>query len=265
MSSDVQSGTSPRTQAMTTPASSGAALPLALSAAVLIAMAFGGWKWYQVRQFQIAKSEAIPASAIGPPLKDFELTERSGKLFKSTDMLGKVWVASYFFTTCPGQCLRLNANVQVLANEPDLKDVTWVSITCDPDNDTVEALRVYADRWNADPKRWLFCRGDLEYIQRIAKGMKIFLSLKGHQDYLIVIDKAGNIRKILDGTSEIECNRLHKVLLECLEEKAPDDTATSGKAGAETSADDKPAAEKAVEENSPDNKPTANAAKEKTS
>ena len=68
-----------------------------------------------------------------------------------------------------------------------------------------------------------FCRGDLEYIQRIAKGMKIFLSLKGHQDYLIVIDKAGNIRKMLDGTSEIECNRLHKVLLECLEEKAPDD------------------------------------------
>ena len=79
MSSDAKSGISPRSPAMPVPATSSAALPLALSAAVLIAMGFGGWKWYQVRQFEIAKSEAIPATVIGPPLKDFELTERSGK------------------------------------------------------------------------------------------------------------------------------------------------------------------------------------------
>jgi hypothetical protein len=139
-----------------------------------------------------------------------------------------------------------------------------VSITCDPDNDTVEALRAYADRWKADPNRWLFCRGDLEYIQRIAKGMKIFLSLKGHQDYLIVIDKAGNIRKILDGTSEIECNRLHKVLLECLDEKASEDTSTGEKADSEKTADVKPAAEKVSSEKAGDTKPAANAKKEKT-
>ncbi|HEX4412673.1 MAG TPA: hypothetical protein VH107_03525, partial [Lacipirellulaceae bacterium] len=104
----------------------------------------------------------------------------------------------------------------------------------------------------------------LEYIQRIAKGMKIFLSLKGHQDYLIVIDKAGNIRKILDGTSEIECNRLHKVLLECLDEKASEDTSTGEKADSEKTADVKPAAEKVSSEKAGDTKPAANAKKEKT-
>ena len=62
---------------------------------------------------------------------------------------------------------------------PELKDVTWVSITCDPDTDTLEALRAYADRWKADPERWLFCRADLDYIQRVANGMKVFLSLQG--------------------------------------------------------------------------------------
>jgi protein SCO1 len=227
MSSIIQRGPN-RQRPLRRPAvMNGAALPFALSVAVLIAMAFGGWKWYQVRQFELAKSEAIPASAIGPPLTEFELTERSGKPFRSTDMRGRVWVASYFFTTCPGQCKRLNANIQVLSNMPDLKDVTWVSITCDPDNDTLEALRVYADGLSADPQRWLFCRADLEYVQRVAKGMKIFLSLKGHQDYLIVIDKQGKIRNIADGTSEIECNRLHKVLLECLDEKAPEDMASA--------------------------------------
>ncbi|MFO0788649.1 MAG: SCO family protein [Pirellulales bacterium] len=203
----------------------GSAVPFILCAFVLVAMLFGLWKWYQVRQWQIAKSDAIPASLVGPPLTEFELTERSGKPFRSLDMRGRVWVASYFFTTCPGQCLRLNANIQVLSNLPELKDVTWVSITCDPDTDTVEALKAYADRWKADPERWLFCRADLEYTQRVAKGMKIYLSLKGHQDYAIVIDKQGKIRGVFDGTSESQCKRLENLLIECLNEKPPQDLA----------------------------------------
>ena len=116
---------------------------------------------------------------VGPPLTEFELTERSGKPFRSADMRGKVWVATYFFTTCPGNCLRLNQNIQLMHNMPELKDVTWVSITCDPDNDTLEALRDYADRWQADPKRWLFCRADLDYTQRVAHGMNLYLEPQG--------------------------------------------------------------------------------------
>ncbi len=203
----------------------GSTVPFMLCAIVLIGMFFGGWKWWQYQQWKEIKSQAISANAIGPPLTEFELTERSGKPFRSLDMRGRVWVASYFFTTCPGQCIRLNSNIQVLSKTPELKDVTWVSITCDPDNDTLEALRAYADRWQADPERWLFCRADLEYIQRVAKGMKIFLSLKGHQDYAIVIDKQGKIRGLFDGTSESQCKRLKNLLLECLEEKPPHDLA----------------------------------------
>ena len=198
-------------------------------------MAYGGWKWWQVQQFDLRRGEAIPANAIGPPLKEFELTERSGKPFRSTDMRGRVWVASYFFTTCPGQCLRLNANLQVLNADPALKDVTWVSISCDPDTDTVEALRAYADRFQADPKRWLFCRGDLDYIKRVAKGMDVYLSLKGHQDVAIVIDKKGKIRGMFDATSESQCNRLKAKLLECLAEKPPNDLVATGPANGKSS------------------------------
>jgi cytochrome oxidase Cu insertion factor (SCO1/SenC/PrrC family) len=200
----------------------GTALPFILCGLLLIGIAYMGLKWYQVYQFQIAKSEALPRDTIGPPLTEFELTERSGKPFRSADMHGRVWVASYFFTTCPGQCLRLNANLQLLANEPALKDVTFVSITCDPDNDKIEALRAYADRFKADPERWLFCRGDLEYVQRIAKGMKVFLSLKGHQDVAIVIDKQGKMRGMFDATSQSQCQRMQTLLVECLNEKAPE-------------------------------------------
>src|SRR5262249_15618086 len=116
----------------------------------------------------------------------------------------------------------------------------------------------------ADPERWLFCRADMEYTQRVAKGMKVFLSLKGHQDYLILIDKKGKIRTVIDGTSGSECDRFHKLLLECLAEDAPDDKATDDNAAGEKASTDKPSAEKGSADNAPVNKPAAEAAKENT-
>jgi protein SCO1/2 len=211
------------------------ALPFALCFLLLVAVAYGGWKLWQVYEFESTRADAIPAGFIGPPIKDFELTERSGKPFRSADMRGRVWVATYFFTTCPGQCLRLNANLQVLNNLPELKEVTWVSITCDPDNDSLEALRAYADRFKADPNRWLFCRGDLDYVQRVAKGMLLYLSLKGHQDRAIVFDRTGQMRGEFDGTSEIECNRMRDLLQKLIAEKPRSDLATNNSAKEESS------------------------------
>jgi cytochrome oxidase Cu insertion factor (SCO1/SenC/PrrC family) len=138
-----------------------------------------------------------------------------------------VWVATYFFSTCPGSCIRLNENLQVLHKLPELKDVTWVSITCDPVNDTLETLREYANRWQADPERWLFCRADLEYTQRVARGMNLFLSYKGHQDRVVVLDKSGKIRGMFDATSQSECQRLQAMLVECLKEEPPQEMASA--------------------------------------
>ena len=209
-------------------ASSGVALPFFIALAVLFVMAYGGWKWWQVREFELNRGQAIPRNVVGPPLEEFELTERSGEPFRTADMHGKVWVATYFFTTCPGACIRLNQNIQLLSNLPELKDVTWVSITCDPDTDTLNALRDYAERWKADPNRWLFCRADLEYIQRVAKGMNIAMERKGHQDYAVVFDKTGKIRGMFDASSWNECeNHLRPLLLKCLAETQPHEMAAA--------------------------------------
>ena len=65
--------------------------------------------------------------------------------------------------------------------------------------------------------------------------MNLYLSLKGHQDVAIVIDKNGNIRGTFDATSESECNRLRAKVLECLAEKAPSDMVATGKANGKSS------------------------------
>jgi cytochrome oxidase Cu insertion factor (SCO1/SenC/PrrC family) len=200
------------------------ALPFFLALLLLCGIGYGGWTWWRVQQAEWASAQAID-DPIGPPLTEFEFTERDGQTFRSADMRGRVWVATYFFTTCPGSCIRLNENIQYMHRLPELKEVTWVSITCDPDNDTPEVLRDYAARWEADPERWLFCRAELDYTQRVARGMNLFLSYKGHQDRVVVIDKTGQIRGLIDATSKTECQRLHTLLVKLLEEAPADASA----------------------------------------
>lgn len=199
-------------------------LPYWLSLLVLLGGSYGGWKWYQVQQYQQARAEASAGGIRfeGPPLEEFELTERSGEPFRSADMKGRVWVSTFFFASCAGQCPRLNANVKRLHDLPELKDVTWVSITVDPDNDTLEVLSDYADRYQADPERWLFCRGDFDYVKRVGEDiMKMEVSWRGHKDYAIVIDRAGKVRGMFDATSISQSEKLRLLLMDCLAEETP--------------------------------------------
>jgi cytochrome oxidase Cu insertion factor (SCO1/SenC/PrrC family) len=196
-------------------------LPYWLSLMVLLGASYGGWKWYQVREFE-ASREVGGITFTGPPLEEFELTDRSGKPFRSADMHGKVWVTSFFFASCAGQCPRLNANIKHLHDDSELKDITWVSITVDPDNDTLEVLDDYAKRYQADPERWLFCRGDFDYIKRVGEDiMKLEVTWRGHKDYAIVIDREGKVRGMFDATSISQSKKLRVLLLECLAEPAP--------------------------------------------
>ncbi len=200
------------------------ALPYWLALLVLLGASYGGWKWWQVQQFQ-ASRELGGIEFEGPPLEEFELTERSGQPFRSRDMLGRVWVTTFFFATCPGTCPRLNANIKHLNTLEELSDVTWVSITVDPDTDTLAKLREYAERFNADPERWLFCRGDFNYVRRIGQDfMNVEISWRGHKDYAVVIDREGKIRGMYDAYRLSQLEKLRVLLLRCLEEPVRDET-----------------------------------------
>ncbi len=101
---------------------------------------------------------------------EFSLTERSGKRVTRTDLLGKVWIANFIYTqcteTCPLQSARLARLQTEFKGEPDLR---LVSITVDPERDTPAVLARYAERYAADPVRWLFLTGDKRAIYHLAK------------------------------------------------------------------------------------------------
>ena len=203
------------------------AIPYWLSFAVLLAALYGGFKWYQVEQ---SRSGAETSEISLPPLEQFELTASDGKPFRSDEMKGKVWVVSFFFSTCPGSCKRLNANIKYLSSLDELADVTWVSISVDPDTDTIAVLDAYAKNLNADPERWLFCRGTFDYVRRIAHDMlKVGgVSLKSHNDFAVIIDKQGEIAGMFNASSNEDSKKGIKILEKCLAKPyAPGEGATA--------------------------------------
>jgi cytochrome oxidase Cu insertion factor (SCO1/SenC/PrrC family) len=109
---------------------------------------------------------------------DFRLTERGGSTVTLADLRGKVWLANFIYTECTETCPLQSLQVQRLQKEfAGARDLRFVSITVDPGHDTPEALRRYAERYGADPGRWLFLTGPKPAIYGLAKdGFKLGVS-----------------------------------------------------------------------------------------
>src|SRR6516225_4720166 len=111
-----------------------------------------------------------PEPDISLPLSDFSLTERGGKTVTRDDLHGKVWVASFVFTRCSGPCPSVTATMARLQGElKDQPDVRLVTFTVDPERDQLTDLNQYADRFGADPKRWLFLTGKKDDVNRLLR------------------------------------------------------------------------------------------------
>jgi cytochrome oxidase Cu insertion factor (SCO1/SenC/PrrC family) len=123
-------------------------------------------------QRQNPKPFVMPAAPTQPlpiitTVPAFRLTERSGREAGSEELRGRVWVASFIFTTCPGPCREMSqmfATLQAAFKREGWLDVKLVSFTVDPENDTPDVLRRYADSLGADPERWWFLTGRREDI-----------------------------------------------------------------------------------------------------
>ena len=164
-------------------------------------------------------AEPGPNYVAGPKLTEFTLTERSGDEFDSRSLEGKVWVASFFYASCPHTCLRLNESVQKLEQDFGKQGVMFLSITCDPDRDTPEALKDYADRLGADDEQWLFLTGDMDYIKRIGQDMfSAGVNRVEHSDRVYIVDKKGDVRGRYDALDSIGFRSSQRLIKKLIDE-----------------------------------------------
>ncbi len=155
----------------------------------------------------------------------FELTERSGRKVTDNDLLGQPWAACFIFTRCAGQCLQISNNMYQLHQELKDAPVRLVTITVDPDFDTPEVLKNYADNFGADPDRWLFLTGEKDYVYPLLqKHFKQIVHeftgedrIKGyevlHSSDVIHFDAQGRMKKRYNGLNDAEMAELRKALL----------------------------------------------------
>nr|WP_303652823.1 DUF420 domain-containing protein [Paludisphaera mucosa] len=104
---------------------------------------------------------------LGPgatPLGSFSLGERSGRAVTDATLADRVWIGSFIFTRCKLSCPRITSVMKSLQERLAGTDVQLVSISVDPEHDTPEVLRDYADRFGADPFRWWFLTGPRDAI-----------------------------------------------------------------------------------------------------
>jgi cytochrome oxidase Cu insertion factor (SCO1/SenC/PrrC family) len=149
-------------------------------------------------------------------IADFGLTNQNGRAVSLADLRGQVWVADIIFTRCPGPCLKMTKQMQVIQDALTPGSPTkLVTLTTDADFDTPPVLRIYAKRFEADPQRWMFLTGTRRDIAKLARDSLKLTTIEKkpeerespedlfvHSTIFVIADKRGQLRGVFETTGD---------------------------------------------------------------
>jgi protein SCO1/2 len=177
---------------------------------------------------------------IAPPppistIQSFSFLDQDGHRFTDQDVKGKVYVAEYFFTNCEGICPRLNTNMREVYDKfKNEKNFIILSHTCDPERDSVQQLKKYADSMKVDTRHWVFLTGPKDSLYSMARVSYTIddpadnlLDTKNdflHTQLWALVNKKGEVRRIYDGLKPSEVKAMMdkiETLLKEPDEKEP--------------------------------------------
>lgn len=148
-----------------------------------------------------------PELAVIGKVPPFSFTDQNGKTVNNSNYKGKVYVAEFFFTTCPSICPIMNRNMVKVQNEfygnPNLG---IASFSIDPAYDTPAILKEYAESYKITNPYWHLLTGDKGKIHELANtGFNLYVGenpeIEGgfeHSGFFALIDQDGNIRSRMD-------------------------------------------------------------------
>ena len=135
----------------------------------------------------------------------FSLTNFDGSIITDQQLNNKISIVSFIFTQCEGACPIMSDNMSTLQERFSASDdIQFLSITTDPDYDTLDILSEFSSNYSND-NNWFFLRGDIvDIIELSEKGFFLSASLlpAGHSTRFVLVDKELNIRKFYEGTVE---------------------------------------------------------------
>lgn len=156
---------------------------------------------------QSSKLSFIKLNGESRKVPEFVFQNQDNRYVTNEDFSGKVYVAEFFFTSCPSICIEMNQNMKTLDEEfGERDDFGIASFTIDPVNDTPVVLKEYAERINVKSQNWHFLTGKIDDVYELSNsGFNIFAGVNPavaggfeHQGFFALIDKNGYIRSRRD-------------------------------------------------------------------
>ena len=148
----------------------------------------------------------------------FNLTDQDNHPFSSEKLKGKTWIATLFYTSCPGPCPMMSGRLRKIQKAVPDPNVVMVSFSIDPDHDTPEKLKDYANNMTADPARWFFLTGTPADMQKLADGLKLGYesptenAANGaqivHSTKFLLVDKTGQVRGVYSTADDESMKKL---------------------------------------------------------
>ena len=165
-------------------------------------------------------------------VKPFSFKNQDNVPFTEKEMLGKVTVVEYFFTTCKGICPRMNTNMHTIYDKfKDEPNFMIVSHSCDPERDSVPQIKHYSDSLKVDTKKWVFLTGRKDSLYFQARNSYLLDDPKNslekiedqfiHTQFFALVDKEGKVRgQIYDGLKQDELDKMKDDIAKLLKEKS---------------------------------------------
>jgi protein SCO1/2 len=151
-------------------------------------------------------------------IPEFKFINQEGEFITNETYKNKIYVADFFFTSCPGICPRLAKNMGALQESfKDDKDVLLLSHSVTPVKDSVSVLKEYGIENNVNSTKWNLVTGNKEEIYNIARqgyfADEDFVKTQDesafiHTENFILVDKKGRIRGVYNGTLAVEKDRI---------------------------------------------------------
>ena len=161
-----------------------------------------------LRHIEVAALQQRTVSSYGT-VPSFQFVNQNGQSFGSAQLAGRIWIADFIYTTCPGPCPMISTRMSELQKPLEKTDVHLVSFSVDPEKDTPQVLRGYADKLQAEPNRWDFLTGPKSAIYKLSHdGFKLAVSdgsdaqgIPVHSTRMVLVDRHGEIRGFYEATA----------------------------------------------------------------
>ncbi|MDX2002961.1 MAG: SCO family protein [Chitinophagales bacterium] len=159
----------------------------------------------------------------------FKFVNQLGDTITADSLKGKIVIADFFYTTCPGMCIQLTSSMErvqnmLAKNEAIKTPYLLLSHTVNPANDSVPVLKSYAQTHHVDPEKWWLLTGKQEELYALATQFYKLPAMQVnpdsaliepfvHSERFAVLDKEGRIRGYFDGRDTAQVNKLMETVV----------------------------------------------------